>query len=90
MDALTLLKADHAAVEAKFKKFEGLGERALKSKAAIVATCHRGAVGPHVHREAAAVPGDPRADRSDDEDMVLEALEEHHVVKWTLSTSWTA
>jgi hypothetical protein len=37
MDALTLLKADHEAVETKFAKFEALGPRALKSKAVVVA-----------------------------------------------------
>jgi hypothetical protein len=36
MDAIALLKADHQAVENKCKKFETLGDRAKKSRAAIV------------------------------------------------------
>lgn len=57
MDALTLLKADHKAVATLFARYEQLGDRALKAKAAVLA---------------------------DQESRVLEALEEHHIVKWTL------
>jgi hypothetical protein len=85
MDALTLLKADHQAVEEKFVKFEDLGPRALKTKA-----------GPDRRRDRGVVSSPPSSRRSccirairdrlaDEEGQVLEALEEHHVVKWTLS-----
>ncbi len=35
MDAIAVLKADHADVEKLFKRFEGLGPRAKKSKADV-------------------------------------------------------
>ena len=84
MDALTLLKADHEAVEKKFKQVRGLGPRALKTKAAVVADVIEALAVHAVIEENAAVSGGSRpSDRLEDE--VLEALEEHHVVKWTLS-----
>jgi hemerythrin superfamily protein len=35
-DAIALLKADHREVEKLFKKFQGLGERAIKTKGTVV------------------------------------------------------
>ena len=35
-DAIALLKADHREVEKLFKKYEGLGERAVKTKGATI------------------------------------------------------
>jgi hemerythrin superfamily protein len=84
MDALTLLKADHEAVEAKFKKFETLGPRAVKSKAAVVADVIE-ALSVHAAIEEQVLYPAVRDRLTDEEGQVLEALEEHHVVKWTLS-----
>jgi len=84
MDALTLLKADHQAVKAKFAKFEALGPRALKAKAAIVADVIE-ALSVHAAIEEAVLYPAARERLSADEPQVLEALEEHHVMKWTLS-----
>jgi hemerythrin-like domain-containing protein len=84
MDALTLLKGDHEAVETKFAKFEALGPRALKSKAAIVAEVIE-ALSVHAAIEEQVLYPALRDRMADDEGQVLEALEEHHVVKWTLS-----
>jgi hemerythrin-like domain-containing protein len=84
MDALTLLKADHEAVEAKFARFETLGPRALKSKAAIAADVIEALSGHAAIEEQVLYPA-VRDRLADEEGQVLEALEEHHVVKWTLS-----
>jgi hemerythrin-like domain-containing protein len=84
MDALTLLKADHEAVERKFAKFEELGPRALKSKAAVVADVIE-ALSVHAAIEEQLLYPAVRARLADEDGQVLEALEEHHVVKWTLS-----
>ena len=84
MDALTLLKADHEAVETKFAKFEALGPRALKSKAAVVADVIE-ALSIHAAIEEQVLYPAVRERLADEEGQILEALEEHHVVKWTLS-----
>jgi hemerythrin superfamily protein len=84
MDALTLLKADHQAVEEKFVKFEDLGPRALKTKAALVADVIE-ALSIHAAVEEELLYPVVRDRLADEEGQVLEALEEHHVVKWTLS-----
>jgi hemerythrin superfamily protein len=84
MDALTLLKADHEAVETKFARFEALGPRAVKSKAAVVADVIE-ALSVHAAIEEQVLYPALRDRLAEDEDQVLEALEEHHVVKWTLS-----
>ncbi len=84
MDAISLLKADHEAVEAKFAKFEALGPRALKTKAALVADVIE-ALSVHAAIEEEVLYPAARDRLADDEAQVLEALEEHHVVKWTLS-----
>lgn len=92
MDALTLLKQDHRTVEALFKRFEALTDRAPKSKKKIVQTIVR-ELSLHSAVEetlfypairAAAKLRETRASSAAD-DLVLESLEEHHVVKWTLS-----
>ena len=92
MDAITLLKQDHKTVEGLFKQYEALGDRALKQKQKVVQKIIRELaihaaieemVFYHGVREAAAEAGSKLSDATDD--MVLEALEEHHIVKWTLS-----
>jgi hemerythrin-like domain-containing protein len=84
MDALTLLKADHEAVETKFARFEELGPRALKSKAAVAADVIE-ALSVHAAIEEQVLYPAVRDRLVDDEGQILEALEEHHVVKWTLA-----
>jgi hemerythrin-like domain-containing protein len=83
MDALTLLKADHEAVEEKFKKFDELGPRAFKTKAALAAEVIE-ALSVHAAIEEELLYPLIRERMTAEEDQVLEALEEHHVVKWTL------
>ena len=89
MDALQLLKKDHRTVNALFKEFEALGDRAGKTKKKIVekiirelsvhAAIEEMVFYPAIRATAAKV----EADEADDD--VLEAIEEHHIVKWTLS-----
>jgi hypothetical protein len=84
MDAITLLRTDHKTVEQLFKRFEKAGERAFVEKRQIVdriieeLSIHA-AIEEQIFYPVAreAVPAT--------EDIVLESLEEHHVVKWVLS-----
>jgi hemerythrin-like domain-containing protein len=84
MDAIASLKADHAAVEKLFKRFEGLGPRAVKSKADI-ADKVIAALSQHAAIEEQVLYPAARERLPDGDPMVLEALEEHHIVKWVLS-----
>src|SRR5262245_64117799 len=84
MDAITLLKEDHKRVKELFRKFEQAGDRAYATKRkpvgriteelSIHAAIEEQVFYPSVRRAVAAA-----------DDGVLESLEEHHVVKWTLS-----
>ena len=84
MDAITFLKNDHDTVEQLFKRFEKAGDRAHVQKRQIVdriieeLSVHA-AIEEQVFYPVAraAVPGT--------EDIALESLEEHHIVKWLLS-----
>ena len=84
MDAIALLKADHKAVADKFAAFEGLGARAFKAKGKIVKDVVA-ALSKHAAIEEAILSLAARARLDGSDDLVLEALEEHHIVKWTLS-----
>src|SRR3954447_7984434 len=84
MDALTLLRDDHRSVAQLFKQFESAGDNAHVEKRRIVdriieELSMHAAIEEQVFYPVAraAVPGV--------EDNVLESLEEHHIVKWTLS-----
>jgi hemerythrin superfamily protein len=83
-DAIVLLKNDHKTVEKLFKQFEKLGDGALKTKRQvvdqIVAELSTHAAIEEQHFYPAVRAALPAA-----EDDVLEGLEEHHIVKWTLS-----
>ncbi|HEY5677104.1 MAG TPA: hemerythrin domain-containing protein [Myxococcales bacterium] len=92
MDATALLQRDHEAVEQLFRQFEKLTERAHKSKEKIVLKIIRelaihSAVEEMLFYPAVRTAGlkaDTRAGGQASE-TVLESLEEHHIVKWTLS-----
>ena len=92
MDAIALLQRDHKEVEQLFKEFEKLTERAHKSKEKIVNKVIRelaihSAVEEMLFYPAvrtAALKATVRTLKEAGE-TVLESLEEHHVVKWTLS-----
>jgi hemerythrin superfamily protein len=83
MDAIALLKADHKTVETLFRKFEQAGRNARKLKRKLVDQMVRELAVHAVIEEQVFYPAvRTKADALEDE--VLEALEEHHVVKWTL------
>ena len=84
MDAIALLKADHAEVEKLFKRFEGLGPRAHQTRLDIAKKVIA-ALSRHAAIEEQVLYPAVRAQLPDETDTVLEALEEHHVAKWLLS-----
>ncbi|MEQ1785720.1 MAG: hemerythrin domain-containing protein, partial [Acidimicrobiales bacterium] len=84
MDAITLLKNDHKAVEALFKKFEKAGDGALVEKRAIVDKIIE-ELSIHAAVEEQLFYPVTRATVPETEDIALESLEEHHIVKWVLS-----
>jgi hemerythrin superfamily protein len=92
MDAIALLMRDHREVEMLFKEFERLTERAQKSKGKVVTRIIRelaihAAIEEMLFYPAVRTAGLKAASRVGESaaDTVLESLEEHHIVKWTLS-----
>jgi hemerythrin superfamily protein len=84
MDAVTLLRNDHRTVEGLFKKFEKAGPNAHKTKKDLVEKIVQ-ELSAHAAIEEQVLYPAARQAVPDATDEVLEALEEHHVVKWTLS-----
>jgi hemerythrin superfamily protein len=87
MNAITLLKNDHKTVEDLFKRFEKLGPRAVKTKQDVVERIIRELSIHAAIEEMLFYPAIREvAEQQDDvDDMVLESLEEHHIVKWVLA-----
>ncbi len=83
-DAIVLLRNDHKEVEKLFTQFEKLGDSAYKTKRKLVDQMIV-ALAQHAAIEEQHFYPAVRAVLPDVEDDVLEGLEEHHVVKWTLS-----
>ncbi|MDQ1359472.1 MAG: hypothetical protein QOE07_2462 [Acidimicrobiaceae bacterium] len=84
MDAITLLKNDHKTVERLFKTFEKAGDRAEQTKAKTVQQIIE-ELAVHATIEEMIFYPAVRSEVPDTEDIVLESLEEHHIVKWVLS-----
>ena len=84
MDAITLLRSDHDTAEKLFKQFERLGERASKSRRDLVDRMIE-VLAVHAAIEEQVFYPAVRKVVPDVEDQILEGLEEHHVVKWTLA-----
>lgn len=83
-DAIVLLRNDHKDVERLFKQYEKLGERAFTTKRKIVdQIIEKLAVHAAIEEQQFYPAVRKQVDGADDE--VLEGLEEHHIVKWTLS-----
>ena len=82
-DALAILKADHQDVERLFVSFAKAGDRAYKTKRRLVDQMIE-ALSVHAFIEEQVLYPAARADIASAEDDVLEALEEHHIVKWEL------
>jgi hemerythrin superfamily protein len=84
MDAITLLRQDHSNVERLFKRFEKAGDRAFVEKRRIVDRIIE-ELSVHAAIEELVFYPVVRAAVDDVEAITLESLEEHHIVKWTLS-----
>jgi hemerythrin-like domain-containing protein len=83
-DAIALLKQDHREVEQLFKRFEKAGTNAHRTKGRLVASMIE-ALSRHAAIEELVFYPAVRREVPKQESSVLEALEEHHVVKWLLS-----
>jgi len=81
MDVISILKEDHRAVDALFKRFEELGPRAQKSKQTTVEKILR-ELSIHAAVEEQVLYPFVREQLPEQESQVLESLEEHLVVKW--------
>ena len=79
-----MLKDDHEAVEQLFRRFTRAGERAFVEKRAIVDRIIE-ELSVHAAIEEQLFYPAVRATVPDTDDLGLECLEEHHVVKWVLS-----
>lgn len=84
MDAITLLRNDHKTVKALFTKFERAGDNAKKTKRDLVDKMIE-ELAVHAAIEEQIFYPAVREAVPDAEETVLEGLEEHHIVKWTLS-----
>jgi hemerythrin superfamily protein len=84
MDGITVLKNDHRTVEKLFKKFEQAGDRAYKTKRRLVDEMIT-ELSIHAAIEEQVFYPATREAREETEEMVLESLEEHHLVKLALS-----
>jgi len=83
MDAITLLKNDHKTVEKLLKRFEKTGAHAYVEKRNIVDRLIE-ELSVHAAIEEQLFYPVCRATVPTTEDIALESLEEHHIVKWTL------
>jgi hemerythrin-like domain-containing protein len=79
-----MLKHDHDEVEQLFKTFEKLGEGAAKRRRQIVDKMIEN-LSRHAAIEEQVFYPQVRRSLPNATPDVLEALEEHHIVKWTLS-----
>lgn len=84
MDAIALLKSQHDTVEGLFKKLEEAGPRAHKTRRKLVDRVIA-ELSAHAAIEEQIFYPAVREAVAGAEDDVLESLEEHHIVKWTLS-----
>ncbi|HEV2071660.1 MAG TPA: hemerythrin domain-containing protein [Acidimicrobiales bacterium] len=84
MDAITLLKNDHKTVEKLFKQFEKSDASDTDTRRQLVDQMVE-ELSVHASIEEQVFYPAVREDVPDAEDEVLEGLEEHHIVKWTLS-----
>jgi len=84
MDAIALLRNDHRVVERLFKQFEKAGPNAHKTRRQVADRIVEELSVHAAIEEQVFYPG-VRSANAEIKDVVLEGLEEHHIVKWTLS-----
>jgi hemerythrin superfamily protein len=85
MDAISLLTRDHRAVEKLFSRFEKTSDQATKSRRALVDEMIEALSRHAAIEEEYFYPAARQALGPSHSEIVLEAIEEHHVVKWTLN-----
>jgi len=85
MDAITLLKTDHKSVEQLFKRFEKAqkGDGTREKRAIVDRIIEE--LSKHASIEEQLFYPVVSATVPKTEAITLESLEEHHIVKWTLS-----
>ncbi len=83
-DAIAILKADHREVEQLFKAFEKTSDGAVAERKRIMDTVVE-KLSVHAAIEEQIIYPWARAHIVDEDDQVLEALEEHRLVKFLLS-----
>jgi hemerythrin-like domain-containing protein len=83
MDAITMLRDDHKTVEKLFKQFEKAEEKPKEARKVADQVIEELSV--HAAIEEQVFYPAVRKEMPDAEDDILEAFEEHHVVKWLLS-----
>ena len=84
MNALTLLKQDHGNVEHLFERYEHLGADDVTERREVVDKIIEH-LSVHAAVEELVFYPAVRTAVPDAADAVLEGLEEHHVLKWTLA-----
>jgi hemerythrin superfamily protein len=84
MDAITMLKNDHRNVQALFTRFERAGDKAYATKRTLVNNMIE-ELSKHAAVEEELFYPTTRAAVPGIDDIVLESIEEHHIVKWVLS-----
>jgi hemerythrin superfamily protein len=84
MDAITLLRADHRSVEKLFKQLEKTTTRARVERRKLVESMI-GELSVHAAIEEQDFYPAVRDLVPEETGLVLESLEEHHIVKWVLS-----
>ena len=84
MDAITLLERDHDTVEKLFRRFEKAGDNAIELKRDVVDRIIE-ELSIHAAIEEQLFYPVARYTVDGTEDIALESIEEHHIVKWVLS-----
>jgi hemerythrin superfamily protein len=84
MEATALLKKDHAKVKDLFKKFEAAGDRATQSKQRLFQEIKAELDAHAAVEEKIFYPAVQKLRSKEVQDLVLEAIEEHKVVKTLL------
>ena len=83
MNGITLLKEDHRRIKRLFKQYEQAGPKAYRTRERLVREMTR-ELSVHAQIEETVFYPQVRTRIATTEDDVLESLEEHHIVKWTL------
>jgi hemerythrin superfamily protein len=83
MDAIALLKADHKAVSKLFREYKAAKKAGRANRSKIVDNVIK-ELSIHAAIEETVFYPAVREEVPKLEDAILESLEEHHVLKWTL------